>query len=696
MHFLPLMLLIFSLLSTGLKAQGYVSVDRVEFLFEQHGKPGTWTQLKFKVIGPMVNWGNGSTGRLYPSNSAEFTLDSAYNYLRTDLRYRNDWLVISKFESNQQSDMYLGSRAPNMAQRRDLSKLSSTERLMAAWIIANTDELIEFALKSKVRMPVGAIKRWTFLAENDKFERSIRRNLEPYYRKEIATYDLNAEHTKSELAGEIQPNLKALGYYKGKVDGLWGSQTKSAILAFERDNNLFPDGVNKGKERQLLKSSAEDVESYSNIPATKRRIEALEEQILRLREIITDQKEKIEETEKAKGKARDNYEQILRLNKIIADQKKNGLSSEQISKLYSEIDAWRSKALKTDALAKNRYSQIVSLGFEIKELKADLAKTLKSGLSDDEKTKLLLEIESWKSQASEQKDLAKNQFKQVVLLNQKISELRQEMSSSEANIIDSEILNEKIKLLTSEVNFASKQQKDAEAKHQRLQADLIKTHQAELKSLAASLKKEITNLKSELADANSGTTSLPKFELDDDWIEFERYLAVQQVRFCQILLNYREEAVSAADSRNQLRQNMVSTNRDNDIAALLPSGNYKDWVVKVVEIYATPTGDAAFVLRLPCDVTFGSGQLPEIGGTDGEYAATAEYGGIIYNQLAQLAEGDTVLISGKILTYSDIGNTKQRLNFVTTLVNNQKFKSSPTKDRFAPDYFSSVNYLSKL
>jgi len=690
------MLLIFSLLSTGLKAQGYVSVDRVEFLFEQHGKPGTWTQLKFKVIGPMVNWGNGSTGRLYPSNSAEFTLDSAYNHFRTDLRYRNDWLVISKFESNQQSDMYLGSRAPNMAQRRDLSKLSSTERLMAAWIIANTDELIEFALKSKVRMPVAAIKRWTFLAENDKFERSIRRNLEPYYRKEIATYDLNAEHTKSELAGEIQPNLKALGYYKGKVDGLWGSQTKSAILAFERDNNLFPDGVNKGKERQLLKSSAEDVESYSNIPATKRRIEALEEQILRLREIITDQKEKIEETEKAKGKARDNYEQILRLNKIIADQKKNGLSSEQISKLYSEIDAWRSKALKTDALAKNRYSQIVSLGFEIKELKADLAKTLKSGLSDDEKTKLLLEIESWKSQASEQKDLAKNQFKQVVLLNQKIAELRQEMSSSEANIIDSEILNEKIKLLTSEVNFASKQQKDAEAKHQRLQADLIKTHQAELKSLAASLKKEITNLKSELADANSGTTSLPKFELDDDWIEFERYLAVQQVRFCQILLNYREEAVSAADSRNQLRQNMVSTNRDNDIAALLPSGNYKDWVVKVVEIYATPTGDAAFVLRLPCDVTFGSGQLPEIGGTDGEYAATAEYGGIIYNQLAQLAEGDTVLISGKILTYSDIGNTKQRLNFVTTLVNNQKFKSSPTKDRFAPDYFSSVNYLSKL
>ena len=169
-----------------------------------------------------------------------------------------------------------------------------------------------------------------------------------------------------------------------------------------------------------------------------------------------------------------------------------------------------------------------------------------------------------------------------------------------------------------------------------------------------------------------------------------------QVRFCQILLNYEEEAENAAESRNQLRQNLVATNRDNDIAALLPNGNYKDWVAKVVEIYATPSGDAAFVLRLPCDVTFGSGQLPQGGGSGGEYAATAEFGGIIYNQLAQLAEGDTVLISGKILTYADIGNTTQRLNFVTTLVNNKQIKSSPTKERFAPDYFSSVVYLSKL
>lgn len=733
MRILPLVLVTIALLCTGVKADDYVRFDRVQFLGENHGGPGTWTQLRFKVIGP-----SSKTARLmYARNSAEFTLDASYKWFRTDLRYRNDWLVISKFDSGtgKKNDIYVGSRPPTVQQRRDLSKLSSTERLMAAWIIANTDELIEFALKSKKTIPLTARKRWEWLAKNDKFERNIRKNLGPFYTKEIAAYDAYAKHKRNALERMIQPNLQKLGYYKGKIDGLWGSQTKLAIMQFERDNNLFPDGVNYGKERQLLRSLTADVAKYSDVPATKRRIETLEKKLLRNSKLLDEQRNKLAEQrkkmEEAEEKSRNRYREIRRLDTVIADLKKRAKASKQedlaknrfeqvvelnkqiselrqelnkskansnkkLAKLYSEIAAWKSRAGKKNNLALDRYSQIVSLNKEIKALKADLAEMGESSLSEDQSFKLLAEIEAWRAKAFKQEDLAKDRFEQVVELNKKISELRQELSESAANINDSETLNEKVEQLTNELNLASIQQKDAEAYHQRLQADLIKQNKVELKSLAANLKKEIATLKSELAEAKGGTTSLPKFELDEDWIEFERFLAVQQVRFCQILLNYQEEAVSAADSRNQLRQNMVATNRDNDIAALLPSGNYKDWVAKVVEIYATPTGDAAFVLRLPCDVTFGSGQLPEIGDTDGEYAATAEVGGIIYNQLAQLAEGDTVLISGKILTYSDIGNTNQRLNFVTTLVNNQKFKSSPTKDRLAPDYFSSVNYLSKL
>ena len=187
-----------------------------------------------------------------------------------------------------------------------------------------------------------------------------------------------------------------------------------------------------------------------------------------------------------------------------------------------------------------------------------------------------------------------------------------------------------------------------------------------------------------------------EFKLSDEWVDLERYLAVQEVRFCQILSNYKEKAKAAEESKNQLRQNLVARDRDNDIAALIPNGNFDDWVAKVVEIYATPSGDAAFLLRLPCEVTFGSGKLSSKKDLDGVYAATAKQGGLIYNQLAQLAEGDTVLISGKILTYDDIGALNEQLQFVTTLVKDEKINASESKSRNAPDYFSNISYLSKL
>jgi hypothetical protein len=196
--------------------------------------------------------------------------------------------------------------------------------------------------------------------------------------------------------------------------------------------------------------------------------------------------------------------------------------------------------------------------------------------------------------------------------------------------------------------------------------------------------------------ANQITSGPAEFKLSDEWLDLERYLAVQEVRFCQILSNYKEKAKAADESKNQLRQNLVARDRDNDIAALIPNGNFDDWVAKVVEIYATPSGDAAFLLRLPCEVTFGSGKLSSKKDLDGVYAATAKQGGLIYNQLAQLAEGDTVLISGKILTYDDIGALNEQLKFVTTLVKDEKINTSESKSRNAPDYFSNISYLSRL
>ena len=45
------------------------------------------------------------------------------------------------------------------------------------------------------------------------------------------------------LVINIQKQLKALGYYKGEIDGIFGGGTASAITAYQQDSNLKPDGM---------------------------------------------------------------------------------------------------------------------------------------------------------------------------------------------------------------------------------------------------------------------------------------------------------------------------------------------------------------------------------------------------------------------------------------------------------------------
>ncbi|NPV69191.1 MAG: L,D-transpeptidase family protein [Firmicutes bacterium] len=41
----------------------------------------------------------------------------------------------------------------------------------------------------------------------------------------------------------VQERLKALGYYRGDVDGFYGPLTAGAVMAFQRDRGLDPDGI---------------------------------------------------------------------------------------------------------------------------------------------------------------------------------------------------------------------------------------------------------------------------------------------------------------------------------------------------------------------------------------------------------------------------------------------------------------------
>lgn len=661
-----------------------INFKSVQFNGEYNGGPNSWSQLSFTIDRPKVGQFSYAT-----RSKVSFTIDTdvSSKFLRTDIRFRGDWLTSRWFSSASKTEMYLGSNPLNIAQRRDLNSLLQNEKKLAAWIVANADELIDFALTSGRYLPAKSRNKWNSLSRNDTFEKNIRKNLGPHLRAELAAYDKHAKHTKVILERRIQPDLKKLGYYNGKVDGLWGSQTKAAIMAFERDNDLFTDGVNYGPERFLLHDKVKGNDQYSDIAKIKQR-EA------------NDKKTIVELTSKLSSA----NTEIKNLKEDIAELQKTANTTVDVSKLEQELSQAKTIAKRHSSIAAERLKIIRNYQSEISKLKKE-----KGSSKDIFRLQKDLELAN---------ELASERFKTILGLNKKVSELKRKVASSteidalknELNIAlsqlsifedESEELSEQLTKLNTDrekafekLSLITQARDDLELQlANALTSNETLTLRADnLEKEKQKLIKEVENIKSQI----DSTDFLPVFQLTEEWLEVERFLAVQQVRFCQILSNYSVEAKAAAESKNQLRQNLVATNRDNDIAALLPNGNYNDWVVKVVEIYATPTGDAAFVLRLPCDVTFGSGQLNGAGDLNGSYAATAEFGGLIYNQLAQLSQGDTVLISGKILTYDDIGALNQRLKFITNLNGENALKTEPRKNRAAPDYFSKIDYLSKL
>ncbi len=51
---------------------------------------------------------------------------------------------------------------------------------------------------------------------------------------------------------KIQQKLSELGYYDGSVDGKFGTKTKKAVIAFQKDNNLSADGIVGDKTLKAL------------------------------------------------------------------------------------------------------------------------------------------------------------------------------------------------------------------------------------------------------------------------------------------------------------------------------------------------------------------------------------------------------------------------------------------------------------
>lgn len=58
-----------------------------------------------------------------------------------------------------------------------------------------------------------------------------------------SAYAVSKYGSDSSEVSEIQQALSELGYYNGNIDGKFGTQTQNAVIAFQKDNNLNPDGI---------------------------------------------------------------------------------------------------------------------------------------------------------------------------------------------------------------------------------------------------------------------------------------------------------------------------------------------------------------------------------------------------------------------------------------------------------------------
>lgn len=58
--------------------------------------------------------------------------------------------------------------------------------------------------------------------------------------------------SRSEEVRNIQQVLKDQGYYSGNIDGIFGTATKNAVIAFQKDNGLVADGIAGEKTLKAL------------------------------------------------------------------------------------------------------------------------------------------------------------------------------------------------------------------------------------------------------------------------------------------------------------------------------------------------------------------------------------------------------------------------------------------------------------
>ncbi len=170
-----------------------------------------------------------------------------------------------------------------------------------------------------------------------------------------------------------------------------------------------------------------------------------------------------------------------------------------------------------------------------------------------------------------------------------------------------------------------------------------------------------------------------------NWSEADEYMPIQQDKFCELTNNFRQKLADATKTQNDIKVNLVKKERHEDLDALLPGGNFKDWIVKTKQIRQVDNGDAAIEFELPCNVNIGSSKFIVEG--ESKWTATVKYDSREYKQLVKLSFGDFAIISGSFIKINEFVKSQKETFYASRPL------SSDGNDAGGEFFLAKLNYI---
>jgi hypothetical protein len=265
-------------------------------------------------------------------------------------------------------------------------------------------------------------------------------------------------------------------------------------------------------------------------------------------------------------------------------------------------------------------------------------------------------------------DLAKSEFEAILNIKPALASMKD--NAVPGGVVESveakKLASERARLEADRQAFEKarqakiKEDEDRQKERARLEADrqaLEKTRLAQLKETEIRAK-EIARVEAEAkardqktrTELQSRTTSVnERFQPGkatgsaDSWAIYKSGVPFQQQQFCRITENFRQEIEDARIQKNQIKENVAFRTREQRLTALLPEGNFSNWIVRAVSVKQASDGSAAVLFELPCDVIIGSNACSQ---NAKSFLGTIPENSRLYVELATISVGDFLGVSG--------------------------------------------------